>query len=195
MNGDPDEDDGRESRLDEAIVQYLEDVQAGHTPDREQFLARYPDLADELAGFLDDRDRIQDILPFPAAGPTDARSTSGPGGTDPFPLPHTLGRIELVAVIGRGGFATVYKGRDTAMGRWVAVKALRNNPLATPASVGRALREAEVAAQLTHHGIVQVHDVGRCEGVPYLVSEFIAGRTLAALIRDDRPPPDRAAEL
>src|SRR5207248_1512997 len=114
---------------------------------------------------------------------------------DPFPVPFRLGRIELVAVVGRGAFGTVYQGRDTALGRWVAVKALRADPGASPGAVDRALREAEVAAQLTHPGIVRVHDVGRADGVPYLVTEFVPGRTLADLIRAGRPAPDRAAGL
>jgi eukaryotic-like serine/threonine-protein kinase len=217
MKGDPGESVRREARLDEAVAQYLDAVEAGRAPNRDQFLARYPDLADDLAEFLDDRAQFQRLVPAVAAPPAcpglpgpvvievgtgdkprgnwGGPATPDPAVADPFPVGHRIGRIELTAVIGRGAFGTVYKGWDPGMNRYVAVKALRKEFLAVDGNQARFLREAKVAAQLDHPGVVRVHDFGLAEGVPYLVSEFVPGRTLAGLIRDDRPTPARAAAL
>jgi WD40 repeat protein/tRNA A-37 threonylcarbamoyl transferase component Bud32 len=220
MNGDPDELVRHESRLDEAVAEYLLAAGAGQAPDRESFLARYPDLAAELTEFLEDRDQLAKLVrPGALAAGTPLRCCphchgpleTGAGGTtcgscgaqvapglaaaDPFPLARRVGRFELKAVLGRGAFGTVYKGWDPQMKRFVAVKALRKDALASAENVGRFDREGRVAAQLDHPGIVRVFDVGKADGIPYQVSEFVPGRTLAGLIRDDRPAPPAAAAL
>jgi WD40 repeat protein/tRNA A-37 threonylcarbamoyl transferase component Bud32 len=218
MNGDRGRIDSRESRLDALIAEYLEAAEAGRAPDREQFLASHPDLAADLAEFLDNRDRIQELV-GPRADKTEShpRTCSSCGGplegkegstcphcgqeiplapaNVPSPVLHRVGRIELSEVIGRGAFGTVYKGWDPQIQRWVAVKVLRTDPLLPPDTNARFLREARVQGQLDHPGVVRVHDVGLADGIPYMVSEFVPGRTLAGLIRDDRPGPDQAAEV
>jgi WD40 repeat protein len=212
---DPGAASGREERLDEAIAGYLGEVAAGRAPDREGLLARYPDLADELAEFLDDRLQIQRLIgPLTARG-TDTtapcprcQNTPDPrgicsacgrihpyAGKDPFPVPHRLGRIELSEVLGRGAFGIVYLGWDPEMHRFVAVKVLRDGPLAPTDQRQRFLREPAIAAQLDHPGIVAVHDTGESAGVPYVVSAYVPGPTLAGLIQSQRLTPERAADL
>src|SRR5262245_20724334 len=84
MKGDPGQSVRREARLDAEVAQYLEAVEAGRTPDRAQFLARYPDLADDLAEFLDDRAQFQRLVP-PVPGGADPPAGTGrecPGPTE-----------------------------------------------------------------------------------------------------------------
>jgi WD40 repeat protein/tRNA A-37 threonylcarbamoyl transferase component Bud32 len=101
----------------------------------------------------------------------------------------------LTGVAGRGAFGTVYKAWDPEMNRAVALKVPRRGALATAEEADRFLREARFAVQLHHANIVRVYEVGTDEGVPYLVSEFIPGRTLADHLREHRPTPERAAEI
>jgi WD40 repeat protein/tetratricopeptide (TPR) repeat protein/tRNA A-37 threonylcarbamoyl transferase component Bud32 len=106
-----------------------------------------------------------------------------------------LGRFELLESVGAGAFGTVYRARDPELDRVIAIKVPRAGNLATGADLDRFLREARSVAQLRHPAIVSVHEVGQVEGVPYLVSEFVQGVTLADLLTGRRLPPREAAEL
>jgi serine/threonine protein kinase len=106
-----------------------------------------------------------------------------------------LGRFELTGVLGHGAFGTVYKARDPELDRSVAVKVPRAGNLAGPQELDRFLREARSAAQLRHPSIVTVHEVGQRDGLPYLVSDFVAGVTLADQISARRPSFREAAVL
>jgi serine/threonine-protein kinase len=90
-----------------------------------------------------------------------------------------LGRYELLEQVGSGGMAVVYRGRDTALDRDVAVKLLHPHLASASESRARFAREARAVARLSHPGIVEIYDYAG-EGSPesYLVTEFIRGRTL-----------------
>jgi len=92
-----------------------------------------------------------------------------------------LGRYELLEQVGSGGMAVVYRGRDTALDREVAVKLLHPHLAAAPESRARFSREARVVARLSHPGIVEIFDyAGDASTESYLVTEFVRGRTLRA---------------
>jgi eukaryotic-like serine/threonine-protein kinase len=97
------------------------------------------------------------------------------------------GRYELRALLGRGGMGEVYETADLRLDRTVAVKVLRPELAADRRFVTRFHREARTAARLAHPGIVAVFDVGEQEGGVYLVLEYVAGRTLTEVRRDDGP--------
>lgn len=90
-----------------------------------------------------------------------------------------LGRYEVLEAIGRGASSTVFKARDTVIGRIVAIKTLQSG-VDDPAWRERFMAEARIVGQLSHPRIVKLHDVGIDEtsGAPYLVMEFIVGQTL-----------------
>jgi serine/threonine-protein kinase len=92
-----------------------------------------------------------------------------------------LGRYALLEQVGSGGMAVVYRGRDTALDREVAVKLLHPHLAAAPESRARFSREARAVARLSHPGIVEIYDYAG-DGAPesYLVTEFVRGRTLRA---------------
>jgi len=97
-----------------------------------------------------------------------------------------LARFECLEEVGAGGFGTVYRARDTKLGRDVAIKIPRSGSFANQAELKRFAREAKHVGQLRHAGIVPVYEVGKCEGIAYLVSEFVDGETLAvAMSRRD----------
>ncbi|WP_258804108.1 Stk1 family PASTA domain-containing Ser/Thr kinase [Pseudarthrobacter sp. NS4] len=102
------------------------------------------------------------------------------------------GRYELGALIGRGGMADVYRGVDTRLGRTVAVKLLRPDLARDPQFQARFKREAQAVAALNHSSIVAIYDTGEhvvpdgsAENVrvPYIVMEFVEGKTIRDLIR------------
>jgi tRNA A-37 threonylcarbamoyl transferase component Bud32 len=119
------------------------------------------------------------------------------GTTSPEAAQHAqrLGRFEILATVGQGGFGTVYKARDPELERTVALKVPRTRNLAGPQELERFLREARSVAQLRHTSIVAVHEVGQADGLSYLVSDFVEGVTLSDLLSARRPTLRESAEL
>lgn len=125
----------------------------------------------------------------------------GNGATGPV----VGGRYELGELLGRGGMAEVRKGTDTRLGRVVAVKRLRTDLASDPTFQARFRREAQSSASLNHPAIVSVYDTGEeravqpdgsDEVVPYIVMEYVAGRTLRDILREGRKIlPERALEI
>ena len=102
--------------------------------------------------------------------------------------------------MGRGGMAEVYRARDIRLDRVVAIKTLRSDLARDHTFQARFRREAQSAASLNHPSIIAVYDTGEdmMDGtpVPYIVMEFVDGRTLRDLLRADRRLlPERAVEL
>ncbi|WP_255947443.1 serine/threonine-protein kinase [Streptomyces odontomachi] len=103
------------------------------------------------------------------------------------------GRYQLLEVIGRGGMGEVWRARDEALGRRVAVKCLKpltpqQDQSLTQVMRERFRREARVAASLQHRGVTVVHDFGEHEGVLYLVMELLEGDNLSQLMARQEDP-------
>lgn len=114
------------------------------------------------------------------------------------------GRYELGGMIGRGGMADVHRGVDTRLGRTVAVKLLRPDMARDPQFQARFKREAQSVAALNHPSIVAIYDTGEhtvqdgsddSVRVPYIVMEFVEGRTIRDLIRAKEVSIDQAIDF
>jgi eukaryotic-like serine/threonine-protein kinase len=110
------------------------------------------------------------------------------------------GRYELDGIVGRGGMAEVYRARDIRLDRIVAIKTLRADLARDQIFQARFRREAQSAASLNHPNIVAVYDTGEdmTSGVPvpYIVMEFVDGRTVRDLLQEGhRLLPDRSLEI
>ncbi len=105
----------------------------------------------------------------------------------------TLGRYDLIREVGRGGSGVVWEARDRELGRRVAVKIIRRPPGSAPER--RLVAEAEVAARLSHPGIVTILDVGRNERGAWLVEEFLVGQTLARRLEQGRMTVPEALDV
>ena len=113
------------------------------------------------------------------------------------------GRYALGELLGRGGMAEVRKGTDTRLGRTVAIKRLRTDLASDLTFQARFRREAQSAASLNHPAIVAVYDTGEVPATdgsgisqPYIVMEYVAGRTLRDILREGRKIlPERALEI
>ncbi|MGW0230969.1 Stk1 family PASTA domain-containing Ser/Thr kinase [Actinopolymorpha singaporensis] len=130
------------------------------------------------------------------------RAQSGPTDDAERTVPRRIlgGRYELHEELGHGGMAVVWAGIDLRLGRRVAVKTLRPEHAADSTFQARFRREAQSAASLNHHSIVAVYDNGEGDlngiSVPYIVMEYVEGRTLRDILREGRPIlPERALEV
>ncbi|AKU14928.1 Stk1 family PASTA domain-containing Ser/Thr kinase [Luteipulveratus mongoliensis] len=120
--------------------------------------------------------------------------------------PRVLGgRYEVGELIGRGGMAEVHLGHDTRLGRQVAIKMLRADLARDNTFLARFRREAQSAAGLNHHAIVAVYDSGEDVfietggarvDVPYIVMEYVDGKTLREVLNEEgRLAPDEASRI
>ena len=91
-------------------------------------------------------------------------------------------RYRRVRLLGHGGMGTVELAHDAELDRPVAIKRLAENLAANEEYRQRFLREAKLAARLSHPNIVAVYDAGAEDGVPYIVMEYVAGETVSDLL-------------
>ncbi|TMK78566.1 MAG: Stk1 family PASTA domain-containing Ser/Thr kinase, partial [Actinobacteria bacterium] len=105
-------------------------------------------------------------------------------------------RYELRDQLGAGGMAEVFLGKDRVLGRTVAVKTLLAQYGGDPHFIERFRLEAQHAAALNHPNIVSVYDTGSDDGTHYIVMEYVEGKTLRDIIREEGPLlPERVAEI
>src|ERR1700761_456049 len=105
-------------------------------------------------------------------------------------------RYRILAFIGEGGMAQVFRAEDPRLGRVVALKTLLPRFATQPEFVHRFEQEAQLAAGLTHPNIVAIYDRGRAGVVHYIVMEYVGGGSLKALIAREGPLPlERAQPL
>ncbi len=164
----PSPDSASDDRLEEFIQEYLQAVDAGRPPDRDELLRRHPERAVELAAFFADQDEIARLAHARAEGfmplsPALHASTIGYGDTsDPAPGTQIryFGDYELMEEIARGGMGVVYRARQVSLNRVVALKRIVSGRLASARDVRRSHAEAEAAANLDHPHIVPIYKVG-----------------------------------
>jgi serine/threonine-protein kinase len=99
-------------------------------------------------------------------------------------LPANIGKYELLEFLG-GGMSHVYRARDTAIGRQVAIKILTPEACQDPEAKARFLQEARMAGNIEHENIIRIHDYGEEQGRPFIVMEFLVGEDLRHAIRDN----------
>ena len=207
-----DTDSSRQNRLNQIIAEYLEAVQAGESPDRRELLDRHPDLANELAAFFADHDRMKvlaeptvDAATLPPSDtdasdaatlpPSDAKVISADAAPAVGTRIRYFGDYELLEEIARGGMGVVYKAKQVSLNRIVALKMILAGQLAGEEDVKRFHAEAEAAANLDHPGIVPIFEVGEHEGQHYFSMGYVEGQSLAGKVSDGPLPPREAAEL
>jgi eukaryotic-like serine/threonine-protein kinase len=107
-----------------------------------------------------------------------------------------VGRYDLLERIGRGGMGVVYRGKDSVIGRLVAVKMLISDIDVSEEARERFYREARSAGQLAHRNIITIYDFGEEQGRAYIVMELLTGESLAGLLaRGEELPLEQQIEI
>ncbi len=177
----------REQRRNEVLLAFVEALESGHEPDRDEFLAAHPDLLPDLESFLAAHDEVARLAaPLRAAARGDAHGAGTPRRDEPPPAIGELGDFRLLREVGRGGMGVVYEAEQVSLRRRVALKVLPFAAAIDPNRLQRFKTEALAAAQVQHEKIVPVHAVGCERGVHYYAMQFIEGQSLAALIGELR---------
>jgi len=112
------------------------------------------------------------------------------------PVPQRLGRYQIIEKLGQGGMGSVYKACDVSLDRVVALKVMEGIGRTDGRAFARFQAEARAVAQLSHPGIVQIHDIGEQDGVVFLTLQHVGGGSLSQMLRREGPmAPERAARL
>jgi eukaryotic-like serine/threonine-protein kinase len=179
---------------DPRIQQLLEDLmESGRTP--EEVCHAYPELLLEVQ----ERWRCVRITMaeaealFPAEREEEATLDELTPSHREVQRPQVPG-YDVLEVLGRGGMGVVYKARHQRLNRVVAIKVLRCGDHAAPKELAGLVREAQSIARLKHPNIVQVHDVGDFDGLPYFTMEFVEGGSLAQKLSGEPQPAMKSAE-
>jgi WD40 repeat protein len=163
----------------------MQRVDRGEAVDREQFLARHSEWAEELRSYFAGSDEVERVgrraegekgeLPPMCALPEPDRV-----GEAPIAQAKTrrVGDYQLLEQIGQGGMGVIYKARQQSLQRLVAIKMIRPDRLSSPADVLRFHSEAEAVASLDHPNIVPIYDVGEHEGEHYFSMKLVEGGSL-----------------
>jgi WD40 repeat protein/serine/threonine protein kinase len=163
--------------LDLVCCEYTLRQELGETPAEQEYLDRFPGYARAL------RLRLVNGGARPAA---------------PYAAPLDVAEVpgyEILGELGRGGMGVVYKARQTALNRLVALKMIRNDEYAGEPERDRLRAEAEAVARLQHPHVVQIYEVGEHRGRPYLALEFVDGGGLDRHLAGTPQPPREAARL
>jgi WD40 repeat protein/serine/threonine protein kinase len=160
--------------LDRLAEEFAERYRKGERPALQEYLDRYPELADELRELLPAMAQIEQVK-------EDAGDPGGACGPAAPPL-RQLGDYHILREVGHGGMGVVYEAEQVSLGRRVALKVLPPQLLREARQRRRFEREARAAARLHHTNIVPVFGVGEHEGAPYYVMQFIQGLGLDAVL-------------
>src|SRR5262245_7495327 len=179
----------RDDRLAALLADLAERQRRGLPADVETAARDHPDVADELRSLWATAQFAAAFAPGPGETPTAPARSAEPVAPDSF------GDYEILGELGRGGMGVVYKARQKSLDRVVAIKMMREARLSSESDRARFRAEAEAAARLKHPNIVTVYEVGDQNGLPYIVMEYVEGRTLSQRLAEGPLPPREAARL
>jgi serine/threonine protein kinase/WD40 repeat protein len=167
--------------LNDLAHEFTERYRHGERPPLDEYIARYPELADE----------IRELFPTLVMMEQFGSEVDNPSGTaaarrarSAEPIPERLGDYRIIREVGRGGMGIVYEAVQESLGRHVALKVLSQHRQFGMIQLLRFEREAKAAALLHHTNIVPVFGVGEHEGVHYYAMQYIEGQSLDTVLAE-----------
>jgi serine/threonine protein kinase/WD40 repeat protein len=165
--------------IEQLADSFLRRYRAGERPSAAEYVARYPELSDQV------RDLLSALVLMEQDPPVGGRSSDTSAGHADL-TGQQLGDYRIVREIGRGGMGVVYEAVQESLGRHVALKVLSTGLHTAGQFLERFRREAKAAAGLHHTNIVPVFGVGEHQGTHFFAMQFIAGRGLDAIVTEVR---------
>jgi hypothetical protein len=170
--------------VEELADSFLQRFRRGERPGIEEYVARHPELADEI------RDLFPALVEMELAKLGDSvpggSTLSGPAAPVSRPLPERLADYRIVRSIGAGGMGEVYEAERESLSARVALKVLHPRFRADATHLALFRREARSAARLHHTNVVTVFDFGEQDGVYYYAMQYIPGQALDKVLNDVR---------
>lgn len=173
--------------LESAIELVLQELEGDSPFNRERWLARFPQWANELSEFIDDWLAIERQTAKLAAVSDSSNERLINKQSDR----RTLGDYELLEEVGSGGMGVIFRARQISLDRIVAVKMIHN----ASQHRDRFRVEAEAAASLHHNHIVAIYEIGEDESQPFLSMQYIDGGNLKHLLAKEQLSEQQAVEL
>jgi serine/threonine protein kinase len=160
--------------LNDLAEEFAERHRRGERPDMAEYIARHPQLAEQIRELFPALVIMEHVRPGAADVTGAYAGLSDPG----IARLERLGDYRILREVGRGGMGIVYEAEQESLGRHVALKVLPSHALIDEKYLQRFQREARAAAKLHHTNIVPVYGVGHDDGLHYYVMQFIQGLAL-----------------
>ncbi len=169
---------GKYALLARLADEFMARYRRGEPPSLQEYLDRYPDLADDIRELFPAMVEIERTK-------QDRREDKEPPAADhATATPDQVGDYRILRTVGHGGMGIVYEAEQVALGRRVALKMLPPNLLPDERHKRRFEREARAAARLHHTNIVPVFGIGEHDGTPFYVMQFIQGLGLDEVLSE-----------
>jgi serine/threonine-protein kinase len=192
--------DDPELKLDVVFGELHNAAQAsGSTADIAQFVARFPELEAGLLRQLEVADWLE-RRSSPSLDGSDAPRASPPApaaapSAPPIVPAETVDNLEIQERLGEGGMGVVYRARQPALDRFVAIKMIHAGARTDPRQLARFRTEVQAVARLSHPNFVQIYEIGQRDGLPYFLMEYVAGGSLERKLSSGPLPVRQAAQL
>ncbi|HEX8474887.1 MAG TPA: protein kinase [Pyrinomonadaceae bacterium] len=189
----------RWKQVDELLDAALELEHAERAALLDRACATDPDLRREVESLLAAHDRAghfieEQAFEVAARGLVHEHEAAGSLISDDA-VPRSLGPYRVLSLLAAGGMGEVYLARDTRLGRPVALKLLPTEYTGDPERIRRFEREARAASALNHPNIVTIYEIGQEDGVYFIATEYVEGRTLRQVLAHARPSLDESIAL